>query len=377
MKNKQKSEANKSYEVDLLHVLRGLWLSRKLIGVVFAIFVGTGLLYAVFTPSEYEAKASLLPEMRQQQSASATALIRQFGVGGLTRGLQAGNDFDALRPELYPRIVEATPFFSFLLNEKIYLPEQDTLITVYTYITEHKGRKKIFSTILDYTLRLPSTLRQDDYTTNTQIEEALAHHPFFQKVTKHSKSQHQAIEGMRNRIRSHIDLSSWVIHISVEFPDPIVASQIAQLAVDYLQDYIVEYWTEKSVDDLNFIKDRYFEKQNEFHDAQLRLARHQDANRHIVSATVRAEEQRLQNQYNLAFNRYNELAQKLEDARIQVQRETPVVKLLEPVQIPVERSKPKRMRIMVISAIFGGVAGVSVVFFLHFFKKVHQRVVNQ
>ena len=82
----------------------------------------------------------------------------------------------------------------------------------------------------------------------------------------------------------------------------------------------------------------------------------------IVLVKTYVEEQRLQHQFTLAFNLYNELAQQLENARIRIQQETPVIKLLEPVMVPIERSQPKRVRLMVIYTFIGGVLGVGYVF---------------
>ncbi|MFW5720911.1 MAG: GNVR domain-containing protein, partial [Bacteroidota bacterium] len=141
-----------------------------------------------------------------------------------------------------------------------------------------------------------------------------------------------------------------------------VAAQIAQYAVEYLTDYITDYRIQKAQKDLEFVKERYEEKKIEFERAQLNLARFRDANRNIVSAAAQTEEQRLQDQYNLAFNVYNGLAQQLEQARIKVQEETPVIKVLEPVSVAVERSKPKRGLVLIISIFLGGFLGVSIVF---------------
>jgi uncharacterized protein involved in exopolysaccharide biosynthesis len=66
----------------------------------------------------------------------------------------------------------------------------------------------------------------------------------------------------------------------------------------------------------------------------------------------------LQDRYNLAFNSYNSLSQQLEQALITVQEETPVITLLEPVQVPLERSRPKRLLVIAVAAIIGSIAGV-------------------
>ena len=163
----------------------------------------------------------------------------------------------------------------------------------------------------------------------------------------------ETVKHLRDRINASIDQRSGVITISAEFSDPFVTAQIAEFTVNYLVDYITKYRIEKAHKDLAFVKDRYAEKEREFYQAQQALARFRDANRNIVTAAAQTEEQRLQGQYNLAFNVYNSLAQQFEQALIKVQEETPVIKILEPVQVPNERSKPRRSLIMVISVFLG------------------------
>jgi capsule polysaccharide export protein KpsE/RkpR len=150
--------------------------------------------------------------------------------------------------------------------------------------------------------------------------------PSFGNIPQMSKTQFEIIKNLRDNIKASIDQRSGVISISAEFPDPRVAAQIGQHSVNYLTDYITQYRIGKAQKDLDFIKDRYEDKKNEFHLSQLALANFRDANRNFVSLTAQTEEQRLQDQYNLAFNVFNSLAQQVEQARIKVQEETPVIK---------------------------------------------------
>ena len=63
----------------------------------------------------------------------------------------------------------------------------------------------------------------------------------------------------------------------------------------------------------------------------------------------------MQYEVDLSYNLYSELAKQLEEAKIKIQRETPIFKVLEPAQIPVTRSDPKRS-VMVLGYAFLGMA---------------------
>lgn len=74
----------------------------------------------------------------------------------------------------------------------------------------------------------------------------------------------------------------------------------------------------------------------------------------------------LTNEYNLAYNVYSELAKQLEQAEIAVNETTPILTVVEPVVVPVERSKPKRGLICVLFTFLGGFAGIGIVLGLPF-----------
>jgi uncharacterized protein involved in exopolysaccharide biosynthesis len=77
---------------------------------------------------------------------------------------------------------------------------------------------------------------------------------------------------------------------------------------------------------------------------------------------AQTEMERLSNNYNLAYNIYSELAKQLEQARIQVKEDTPVFTIIEPVSVPLVRSKPKRPMILIIWLFLGGIAGAGIIF---------------
>ncbi len=345
-------------EIDLIEIIRHIWNGRFLIVKVTLAFMVLGLIIAFTSTEQFKSEARLLPEIKDTRGG-ASALLRQFGgLGGLNLPGQEGAD--AIRPELYPDVLKSTPFFVHLMEQPVTLQQgsERTEITVFNYLDEHMGGG-FLSFVEKYTIGLPGTIMKA--IRGSQTEESTP--PVLAGEIPHmTQAQFEATKTLRDRISAGIDQRSGVISISAEFPDRRVAAQIAQYSVEYLTDYITEYRIQKAQKDLEFIKERHNERKQEFHQAQINLAHFRDANRNIVSAAVQTEEQRLQDQYNLAFNVYNGLAQQLEQARIKVQEETPVIKVLEPVSVPVERSKPRRGMVMVVTVFLGVIVGLGWVF---------------
>ena len=79
------------------------------------------------------------------------------------------------------------------------------------------------------------------------------------------------------------------------------------------------------------------------------------------SPFLEAEYQNLQNEMNIAFEVYRGLATQLEQARISVKERTPVFSVLEPVQIPLDKSEPKRKIILILSFALGAFVSITIV----------------
>ena len=359
--NQNVNNTTSSDDIDLIEVIRCIWDGRWLIVKVTSIFIVLGLVIALTSQNQYKAEARLLPEVRDTQAGGASALLRQFG--GLDLFSLPGSGGDAIRPDLYPDVLKSTPFFVDLMRQNLKVRNDGNVdeIDVLTYLTESSGGFSLTGIIKKYTIGLPGTIigwfRSDD-----KEEQSSSEPQIFTDISHLNQKQFAALKNLRSNINASMDQRTGVITISAEFSDPFISAQIADFSVKYLTDYITEYRIEKAQKDLQFVIERHAEKEREFLQAQETLAQFRDANRNIVTAAARTEEQRFQDQYNLAFNVYNSLAQQLEQARIKVQEETPVIKILEPVQVPNERSKPSRSLIMVISVFLGGFLGLGVLF---------------
>lgn len=357
-KEKQEKPQNNNDEIDLIEVIRHIWDGRWLIVKVIMAFIVLGLVIAFTSTEQFKSEAKLLPEIKDT-GGDASQLLRQFGgLGGMNLSMAEGAD--AIRPELYPDVLQSTPFFIHLMKQEVRFNNDDQLeaASIFEYVNDEMS-DTFWGEVKKYTILLPWTIMgwiRGDQTDDDSITDLST-----ADIPQLTQEQHDVTKTLREKISASIDQRSGVITISAEFPDKSVAAQIAGVAVDYLTMYITQYRIEKAQKDLEFTLERYQEKKQDFHHAQLALARFRDANRNIVSASAQTEEQRLQDQYNLAFNVYNGLAQQLEQARIKVQEETPVIKILEPVSVPVERSKPRRGMVMVVMTFIGGLLAIGFV----------------
>lgn len=116
--------------------------------------------------------------------------------------------------------------------------------------------------------------------------------------------------------------------------DPLISANITQIVLEKLQGYITNYRTQKVKQDLEFTEKVFSEARESYYKAQRAYAAFEDANKNIISASYRTEQERLKNEMTLTFNVYNTLAQKLEQDKLRVQEQTPVYTIIQPATVP-------------------------------------------
>jgi len=166
------------------------------------------------------------------------------------------------------------------------------------------------------------------------------------------------LKEFRKRISVDVDSKSGILTLTAEMPDAVAAAELAQLSIDILTKYVSDYKVRKAQENYDFVQARYKEAKTEFEKNQEALAMFNDRNRNVVTALAQAESQRLQNEYNLAFEVYKGLASQLEQAKIKVKEETPVFTVLEPVIVPNRKSFPNTIVVILSSAILGCLVGI-------------------
>ena len=80
-------------------------------------------------------------------------------------------------------------------------------------------------------------------------------------------------------------------------------------------------------------------------------------------------EEQIKNDYDLAYSLYSELSRQLIQAEIKVKENTPIFTVVEPVIVPRERSKPRRLMTLVAFGFLGGVLSCGAVLAFDFLKK--------
>lgn len=375
-------------EIDLFDLISQIWGKRNIVIISAIIFLLFGIFVAMVSTEEYTSEVVLMPQSGSS-SGGASGLLRQFGgLAGISLG---GSSSGSIGVNLYPDIAQSTPFFLNIASQSVFVSNMDTTVAIKHYVTELID-PPITDHIKRYTIGLPKLLISlpiqiiESFKEKPQLadppkltipEDTLTQQEVATKdvqgVIKLDGSELGAIGKLRQRIETSIE-ENGMLRVSATMPDPYAAAQITELSVKFLTEYLIDYKTDKAKSNLLFLENQYEQAQNKYFRVQQKLAQFRDRNSNIVSARAQTQRERLEDENQLTFQVYQGLAQQLEQARITVQEETPVFKVLEPIQVPINTSAPNRELTIFIFTFLGIFVGFAIAVLSIIYKYIEPKL---
>lgn len=324
-------------EIDLLELLQKLWAGRRLILKWCAVGAVVGLVIAFSIPKEYTTTVKLAPEIQGNKSnlGGLSSLAPMAGIN-----LDNRTTLDAVYPELYPDIVQSVPFMTALFDVQLTDAKGEQSWPVSKYVSEEL-RLPWWSTVLGYPFKVLGWIK-GLFSKEDETLESGTIDPF-----RLTKEEDGIVKTLQSRITASVDTKTQVVSLSVTMQDPLVSATLTDTVMRNLQNYITEYRTNKARNDLAFTQRLFNEAQKKYYEAQQRYAQYVDQNQGIVRRSFRTEQERLQNEMNLAFDLYNQTAQQLQMAKAEVQESTPVYAVVQPATVPLAASKPSKILIII------------------------------
>ena len=349
-------------------IWRALLKYKFLIAITALLFAVLGALYSLTINNEYEATVKMVPESADSKSGGGMAgglggLSSLAGLAGINIGGATG--VDAIHPAMYPNIVSSIPFLQELVNAKIYNPKIKKWQVLRDYLKEHqsnapiklydsekleeeRAQKELSDSDLK-DLNVPTTPGQKIDFINIDIKEA------------------QILKKLASYIKVEVDKKTMFLSITCTLQNPVIAANLTSIVQSQLTKYIVNYRTEKVRKEMEFLISRQSEAKKRYDQALFTYSNYKDQNRNRFLNVAKTQEKKLQYEVDLAFNLYSSLTSQLSEAQIKVQKETPIFKVLEPAQVPLSRSSPKRS-LITIGAMF---IGIFVSLVIVFYKSVN------
>ena len=347
MENTGNKLPQEEQEIDLLELAQKLWKRRKMFYKTLGGALIVGLVIAFSIPKEYSVTVTLAPESTRRTSSSLASMAAMMGFGNLA----SSSESDALNILLFPDILASNPFALELYSMPVKPVDSDTIMALNEYISTMK--RPWWSSAMGLPGKVIGGITSL-FSSKDEDAKVEALNPF-----RLTKAETGKIGAIKNSLEANVDKKTGVTTITVTMQDAEVAATVADSVVVKLQDYVTAYRTKKAAGDCAYWEKLYKEKQKEYYEAQQKFANYVDENKNLFTQRSKIEGERLQNEMNLAFQMYNQMATQLQMAQGKLQEAKPVFAVVQPATVPLLPSAPRKMVILIgcLFLAFVGTAG--------------------
>ena len=333
-------EPKKSSGLDFVKMYQDLLRHKKLYFKVLPLAFVLAAIYGLSLPNYYNCTVKLSPELTSSRASSGLASLASsfgFNIGQGTGGMGT----EALFPTLYPELVNSTDFKTSLFPVPVTIEgkkgSKSRTMTYYDYLDKEQ-KKPWFGAILGAPGKLLSSLFA-----SKKKKEVKEVNPF-----RLTRKQALIVKALDRMIVCDVDKKTLVITINVTDQNPVIAATMADTVKTRLQKFITDYRTSKVRVDLEYYQKIYAETKARYEDARQKYAEFVDANQDLILQTVRQKQVDLENEMQLQYNAYTQVAQQLVAAEAKVQEETPAFTTLQSATVPVRKAGPSRAKMCLV-----------------------------
>ena len=358
-----KGANNKLNFLDFVDLLAKLYLERKLILKYTLYSIILGITISILTPNRYTSETIFVPQV-SSKNFTGNNLSGLASIAGIN--LSTDNKSSEISPLLYPKILESSPFKLELLNSKIFY--NDESITLRDFILNYNSFN-FFDLLRKYTIGLPSLILSifstNDVETNITGTEEIYY------VNNEDAKLFKIISQL---LQIKLNEKEKIVALSSTHTEKTIPAQITQNATIILQNRIIEFKSRFSREILDFTLEQYDLKKNELNLLQDKIGKFKDQNININSSLYQNTLDRLQSQALILQNVVQQLASQVEEAKLQVNKDTPIFTLIQPVNIPNQKSYPSRSIIVILFAFLGFLFASFLIFYKKSFTAIIQRI---
>lgn len=350
-------------EIDIMELISKLWKKRMMIIKWCVAGAIIGLVAGFSIPKTYKAGATLAPETEQRMGSGVSSIASMMGVS-------LDNSVDAISVEMFPDVVASTPFIYGLFDLPVTFERKDSVITtdLLDYMLEYQK-----SPWWSYVVQAP--FKALGWVMSIGKEKESDELPAELNPQNLPKKVRGVVKYFRENISVVVDKKTGKTEISLVMQDPLVVATVVEAVMENLKDYMSDYRTSKVRQDVENLSLIYEQRKQDYYAAQQAYAQYVDGNRSVALRSAQAESERLQQEMNLAYQVYSQIATQLEAARIKEQEAKPVFAVLEPVSIPNKKAAPSKAKLLVIFTFLAGCCSAAwVLFGEDYWKKLKENL---
>lgn len=329
-------------EIDIMELVTKLWKRRKMIvkwcigGAIVGLIVGFSL------PKTYESSVVLAPETDQKVGSGVSSIASMMGVN-------LDNSVDAINFQMFPDVVASTPFIFDLFDLPVQFERNDSVIntTLIDYMLEYQ-KSPWWSAILS------APGKAIGWVLSLFAEEEEEGGDGTLNPLNLPKKERAVVKYFAENIMVNVDKKTGKTDMSLEMQDPLVVAAVMNQVVENLKGYMSDYRTSKARQDVENLTEICNQRKEDYYKIQQIYAQYVDANKNVILQSAQAERERLQQEMNLAYQVYSQVATQLEAARIKEQQAKPVVAVIQPVVIPLRHVAPSKAKMLIIFTFLAG-----------------------
>lgn len=305
---------NNNSETEIVDILKRIYLGKKLIVTITLIFFVVGILFSLLSPIKYSSHTVFIPQNQETNSSSLSGVASLVGIN-LGSGVSGGE----IPASMYPEIGDS-PKFKRLILEKV---------------IDKKRNLKLKNFIIDY-----YKLKDDNIHNSSS--------PMFV-----SELDQKCFNILNKMISIRANVKDGFVTIVGIMPIAEYSAVLASNSKEILQKIIIENKIERAKQNLKFSQERLNEKKIEFDLIQSKLSYFKDSNLNLVNSAIIYEQGKLEAEFQIINAVVTELSKQVEQAKLQVTKDTPVFSTIREAVIPNQRTSPKRTQLVLIFSIFG------------------------
>lgn len=305
----------------------------------FRYFLAIGVLVSIVTyllilpvPRYYRCTVSMVPESSGGMlggNISSMASVLGFNMGNV-------NSEDAISPELYPDVLSSNNFVYTILHTMVTTVDGKHSMNYYDYLTKYQKESP-----LTLPLRWIKTNSDDDKQTSINDLDP-------QRL---SKKDYLLFKDVQKLITCSVERKNDVISITVEDQDPWVCTMLADSVRQHLQEFIIQYRTQKARIDVEHYTKLSLSAKLEYDKSIQKYSEYCESHTEVILQRYVSKRDELEQDMQMKSEVYSYVCKQLELSKAKLQERTPAFTTLTHATMPVKPAGPKRMLISLAMAI--------------------------
>lgn len=300
-------------EIEFFEILKKIYSSRKIILYSTIVFLLIGLIVSLTSPIKFTSSTIFIPQNQEPNSSSLSGVASLVGIN--IGSSSFGSD---IAPSMYPKIGDSPKFKRLILESII---DEKNELSLKKILVKHyniKEEKELVSSEMEMT-----------------------------------KLEEECFKILSNLISINVNQQEGFVTITSTMPIAEYSATLAKVSREILQSIIIENKIETARQNLNFSKKQLSEKRIEFDEIQSKLAYFSETNLNTVNTFIINEKDKLEAEFGIINSVVTELSKQVEQAKLQVSKDTPVFSTIREAIIPNTRTSPKRKNIVFKYVIIG------------------------